>query len=410
MLKYINIVLLCYLACTCALSFNQVPVMLFSCGQTNLGTIAKYQHAMDSDEFTDLIMKLATKDVKFATFYENSLSLEDFRWRGIDGRSVFPLLEAFVNRRFIPSVPEPNKAIQLLKNYGYFFENFKNDVILPNLEKLVLSVELEDAKSSEERQEMLGRHDLKIVQSFEEMCEKYENVIGILTGNRNAWIESNDFAHHLVARHLMEIDDKKPLVLKGKDKVLIFSQNYPTLSINGSPAIELEEPSSAGENVYMDDSRDNMLKVTKTLMGNDSKITLRFRFVKQSFNWQLEYIELERINEKSVFLYPQKTIESQLGMSYFIEGPVVFKNDSIVLTFNGKFQVQPWIPSSTESIKFGEPQEQDAFFTPPILAGLFVTALLLFIVTWGIMMIMDIKTMDRFDDPKGKTITINVVE
>lgn len=63
-----------------------------------------------------------------------------------------------------------------------------------------------------------------------------------------------------------------------------------------------------------------------------------------------------------------------------------------------------------KSNKFSDPQEQDSFFTPPILAGLFVTFLMLLIVTLGISMIMDIKTMDRFDDPKGKTIIVNVAE
>lgn len=89
----------------------------------------------------------------------------------------------------------------------------------------------------------------------------------------------------------------------------------------------------------MDDSRDNLLKFSKTFMGNNSKITLRFRFVKKSFTWQLESIELERTNDKTVFLYPQTAIESQIGMSYFMDGPVVFKNDSIMLSFDGKFQV-----------------------------------------------------------------------
>lgn len=64
----------------------------------------------------------------------------------------------------------------------------------------------------------------------------------------------------------------------------------------------------------------------------------------------------------------------------------------------------------SSSAKFSAPEEQNYFFTAPILAGLFVVFILLFIVTWGIIMIMDIKTMDRFDDPKGKTISINVVE
>lgn len=68
------------------------------------------------------------------------------------------------------------------------------------------------------------------------------------------------------------------------------------------------------------------------------------------------------------------------------------------------------MPLSSGNAKFSDPQEQDSLFTAPILAGLFVTILMLLIVTWGIIMIMDIKTMDRFDDPKGKTISINVVE
>lgn len=46
----------------------------------------------------------------------------------------------------------------------------------------------------------------------------------------------------------------------------------------------------------------------------------------------------------------------------------------------------------------------------PIWSGLFIVILLLFITIGGVMMMMDIRTMDRFDDPKGKTITINASE
>lgn len=41
---------------------------------------------------------------------------------------------------------------------------------------------------------------------------------------------------------------------------------------------------------------------------------------------------------------------------------------------------------------------------------MFITFMLLIILTYGITFIMDIRTMDRFDDPKGKTITINASE
>lgn len=39
-----------------------------------------------------------------------------------------------------------------------------------------------------------------------------------------------------------------------------------------------------------------------------------------------------------------------------------------------------------------------------------VGAILIITLGYGINMIMNINTMDRFDDPKGKTISINAVE
>jgi V-type H+-transporting ATPase S1 subunit len=42
--------------------------------------------------------------------------------------------------------------------------------------------------------------------------------------------------------------------------------------------------------------------------------------------------------------------------------------------------------------------------------GIITTLLLLTILFYGITMIANITTMDRFDDPKGKTITITVNE
>jgi V-type H+-transporting ATPase S1 subunit len=59
---------------------------------------------------------------------------------------------------------------------------------------------------------------------------------------------------------------------------------------------------------------------------------------------------------------------------------------------------------------FDDAYNCELFFTPPIWSGLFVTSILAFIMMWGLVMIMDIRTMDQFDDPKGKTITISVSE
>lgn len=59
---------------------------------------------------------------------------------------------------------------------------------------------------------------------------------------------------------------------------------------------------------------------------------------------------------------------------------------------------------------FGDSWDCVGFVSPGIVGGLFVVIMLLFILSIGISWMMDINTMDRFDDPKGKTITISVNE
>jgi V-type H+-transporting ATPase S1 subunit len=77
-----------------------------------------------------------------------------------------------------------------------------------------------------------------------------------------------------------------------------------------------------------------------------------------------------------------------------------------ILTPDFCFQVQPFL----EERRFGSAYDCVYFFTVPIWSGLFVCTILALILTSGLLMIMDVKTMDRFDDPKGKTITINTSE
>lgn len=46
------------------------------------------------------------------------------------------------------------------------------------------------------------------------------------------------------------------------------------------------------------------------------------------------------------------------------------------------------------------------FFTPGIWMGLLTSLLMVFILTYGLHMIMQVRTMDRFDDPKGPAISV----
>lgn len=77
----------------------------------------------------------------------------------------------------------------------------------------------------------------------------------------------------------------------------------------------------------------------------------------------------------------------------------------------GSVQMQPAFGAEEKLEKFSDYHNDCVgFFSPGIWSALFVIILLLSIFTWGLTMIMDIRTMDRFDDPKGKTITVSAQE
>ena len=60
--------------------------------------------------------------------------------------------------------------------------------------------------------------------------------------------------------------------------------------------------------------------------------------------------------------------------------------------------------------RFGYANECEGFFSAPIWMGLVCTLVLGSILALGLCFLANIHSMDRFDDPKGKTITVNVSE
>lgn len=73
-------------------------------------------------------------------------------------------------------------------------------------------------------------------------------------------------------------------------------------------------------------------------------------------------------------------------------------------------QLEPNFEKDGARKQFSDAWDCVAFFSTGMLGGFFVTLLLLIIVSIGIAWIMDIRTMDRFDDPKGKPINVAATE
>lgn len=78
---------------------------------------------------------------------------------------------------------------------------------------------------------------------------------------------------------------------------------------------------------------------------------------------------------------------------------------TLSLTFR-RFQVQPFESTNPKFKIFADSFDCATWFTIPLWCGLFVTLFFGFIIASAVYMLFDIKTMDRFENPKGKTITV----
>jgi len=71
------------------------------------------------------------------------------------------------------------------------------------------------------------------------------------------------------------------------------------------------------------------------------------------------------------------------------------------------FQMEAFMKDNS---KFGPSYDCVGFFSIGIWSGIFVTIILLSILSWGITMVMSVKTMDRFDDVKSKPISVGTAD
>ena len=64
----------------------------------------------------------------------------------------------------------------------------------------------------------------------------------------------------------------------------------------------------------------------------------------------------------------------------------------------------------TDGDQFSFAEDCMGFFSASIWMGLIVSLVLILILSCGIGLLANINTMDRFDDPKGKSIQVNVAD
>ncbi|KAG5333238.1 VAS1 ATPase, partial [Acromyrmex charruanus] len=188
------------------------------------------------------------------------------------------------------------------------------------------------------------------------------------------------------------------------DNVLLYSAQPLILKISDKPEVQLVQSKVSG----MSSRKSNESTVILTIKLTDQTIgslTLEFFFeVKSAGYYTLNKVTYETTNGVDN-LFTKRDIYFPFGFSYHCSPKTTFTDGTTFLSITD-MQVQVDHKDAT----FSDAYDCVGFTSIPIWTGIFVTIILGLIMIWALTMIMDIRTMDRFDDPKGKTITISSAE
>lgn len=176
---------------------------------------------------------------------------------------------------------------------------------------------------------------------------------------------------------------------------------------------------------------DSSSKNTSTLKiafdePNEPFNSLELNFNKSSRTWILAHSVLILNNSTEIPLIyqgPPSMMETPINYSFACTSAIfnaykenaTGKDRPLHKFIFSKFQIQPFGVNVTKHnaandtdiyYKFGQCNYCSGFFTSGIWMGIISSLLMAFILAFGVYLMTSINTMDRFDDPKGKPLTI----
>lgn len=135
-------------------------------------------------------------------------------------------------------------------------------------------------------------------------------------------------------------------------------------------------------------------------------VSLRFAFAWARGYWSLNTVKIET-NDLISNLSTTGINNIPAHFSYHCNGVTTFSDAEKTVELQ-IFDLQVQVDAPQE--KFGDAYDCVDFTTVPIWSGLFVTGILGIGLVIALVMINDIKTMDKFDNQKTKQLAITVIE
>lgn len=401
--SFLFVTIICAIGCASVIAEMDTPVPLVFWKQPNDSGFSKNTvPALFIYGATDVQQMMTDNSNEFKSpiviFVIPSFCPEDLRSQS-NGAPSFRNLAAMKHRMYVPAASKPLDAIkQMNKTALYTSVETTNVLSKANSGQQITYVEMPLQYDDEPISEFYARVDRIMAGVAESMVDSH--TMFLLTGiqcNRNHEhsrkrrdVDSGSAA----APRAAAADKQEPQILKDAN-LLVYITDV-TLYQNG------QIQNVQGLTLSVSDVKADTLKAELKGTG----LTIAFGIQDWGSTWVVQNI---LVNGKEA--HPSKRISAPLGFSYKCS-PMVnitvadMDANKVVLGVGIRgLQIQPKFGAAGDSPlkRFGDANDCTGFTSIGIWSGLIVSFLLLGIMTIGITWILDIRSMDRFDDPKGES-------
>ncbi|KAJ8920174.1 hypothetical protein NQ315_011835 [Exocentrus adspersus] len=246
-------------------------------------------------------------------------------------------------------------------------------------------------------------YDVETVREALDQANKSSNILSVVVIPHKVYKREVEYGTEEAPSEVKQPQPKGPVIYKAQNSknelfALLYSSKPLLLRSNDSETyLGRTDP-----DMIIYDTRLNV-----NIAEGGRKITLRFSFSWLNGYWSLTSVKVtDTGSDKSYNLTTDEDISAPAHFSYHCNGVTAFSDaDGVELQI---YDLQVQVDSRNG--KFGDANDCVSFTTAPIWSGLFVTTLLGIGLIVALTAIMDIKTMDKFDNYKTKNLSITISE
>ncbi|XP_068190450.1 V-type proton ATPase subunit S1b [Antennarius striatus] len=272
--------------------------------------------------------------------------------------------------------------------------------------------------------EVLHANDVIIGEVMSIMKLKSVPYTAVYTGRQpSRVIPESSISHRPMGRTLLQMvqsDDRPPIMYNSSNStcIMLWAQSLNISLSRTSSWIDLMNETASLEGSVCNGTH------SRLVLNYADRYVLSFDMTQRMYpvsgrNWfTLDTVQLQ-VNGQTATFNGGRGIYAPAEYSFHCESVTSFRDALLVpsgslgnssdwrLNFVD-FQIQGF--GLNNGTVFSYASDCASFFTPGIWMGLLTTLLLLLILVYGLHMIMQLNTMDRFDDPKGPTISVPQTE